>query len=78
MRGAESLPVTFATIADLASSHSLPSVSPAIPASISGISSRAILPISIVASILFGLLLLMRPAAHVVESAAGPIRTDIA
>lgn len=78
MRGAESLPVTFATIADLAPSYSLPSVSPIAPTSISGISSRAILPISIVASILFGLLLLMRPAAHYVESVAGPIRTDIA
>ena len=79
MRGVESLPVTSATIADMAPSYSAPSVSPVTPAaSFSSISSHAILPISIVASIIFGILLLMRPAAPCVESVAGPIRTDIA
>lgn len=80
MRGAQSLPVTSAAIADMVPSDSMPSVSltAASPiASNSSISSRSILPISIVVSIISGLLLLMRPAAHYVESVAGPIRTDI-
>lgn len=79
MRGAESLTVTPATFAAVAPSFSAPSVSPFTPAaSFASISPRTILPFGIVASIISGLLLLRRPAAHYVESVAGLELTDIA
>ena len=79
MRRAESLSVTPAMFAAVAPSCSMPSVSPVTPAaSIVSISPRTILPFSIVASIISGLLLLRRPAAHYVESEAGLNLTDIA
>lgn len=77
MRGAESLSVPSAMFADTAHSFSAPFVSPT-STSKNTISSRVILPISIVVSIFSGLLLLMRPAAHYVESVAGLTLTDIA
>jgi len=79
MRGAESLTVIPATFAVVASGYSVPSVFPVAPiTSFVSASSRAILPFGIVASIISGLLLLMRPAARYVESAAGLTQTDIA
>jgi hypothetical protein len=77
MRGAESLSVPSAMSADTAHSVSAPFVS-SLAASKNIISSRVILSISIVVSIFSGLLLLMRPAAHAVESVAGLTLTDIA
>lgn len=71
MRGAESLSVTSAAFAGTTHSHSALIATPIT----SIISSVSILPtsfISVVVSILSGLLLLMRPAARYVEVAAGP------
>lgn len=75
MRGAESLLVTSPAFAGTTRSYSAPSISPVASFTITSVS---ILPISIVVSIISGLLLLMRPAARYVESVAGPTRTDIA